>query len=139
MLNIHYLSYTDLSRLDSPQRIAKILPMIKEGNIIIIDHILSSKDEALLIRETMGSIDEDFNGMEIGVLRDNVQKNFLTQMKYNLAKFLVGDRLGITFIGPAKLIGELRQHPEKIELHLSKDYFNNKISNGGITKKYLKK
>jgi hypothetical protein len=35
---------------------------------------------------------------------------------------LIGDRSGITFIGPAKIISELRQHPENIELHFQKEY-----------------
>ncbi|HYD02841.1 MAG TPA: DUF2073 domain-containing protein [Alphaproteobacteria bacterium] len=122
MLNIHYLSYGDLSSLDSNGRVSKILPLLRNGNVVIIDHVLHSKDEALLIRETMNSIDEDFNGMEIGVLRDNVGRNLLSKLRHRLAKYLVGDRTGITLIGPAKIISELRQHPENIELHFNREY-----------------
>jgi len=95
---------------------------LKTGKILIIDGRLSSSDEALLIRETMNNINEEFNGVEIGVLRDNKEHGLLMRIKQGLARALIGDRTGITFIGPAKIISELRQHPENIELHFQKEY-----------------
>jgi len=92
------------------------------GKIVLIDGRLNSNDESLLIRETMSSIDEEFNGVEIGVMRDNVEKGLVSRIKHKIAKALIGDTCGITFIGPAKIISELRQHPETVELCFQKDY-----------------
>jgi len=122
MLTIQYLSHQKIATLNSFDRVQLILSLLKNGKIVIIDGRLSSNDEALLIRETMSLIDEKFNGVEIGVMRDNVEKNWISKIKYRIANALIGDKSGITFIGPAKIISELRQHPENIELHFQKDY-----------------
>jgi hypothetical protein len=122
MLTIQYLPYAQLANLTSSERIKVILSLLRSGKIVIIDGRLSSSDEASLIRETMNSINEDFNGMEIGVMRDNNRKNWLSKIKHHLAKLLIGDRSGMTFIGPAKIISELRQNPDNIELHFQKEY-----------------
>jgi hypothetical protein len=122
MLTIQYLPYQQIAQLSSEQRIESILSLLKSGKIVLIDGRLSSSDESLLIRETMSNINEEFNGVEIGVMRDNVEKSWLSKIKHKLAKALVGDNTGITFIGPAKIISELRQHPETVELHFQKEY-----------------
>jgi len=122
MLTIQYLPYAQISLLASEQRVQLILSLLKSGKIIILDGRLSSNDEALLIRETMSSINEEFNGVEMGVMRDNIEKNWLSKIKHHIAASLIGDRSGITFIGPAKIISELRQHPENVELHFQKEY-----------------
>jgi|GEM_PF-810093 hypothetical protein len=122
MLTIQYLPYTQIELLNSQQRIQLMLSLLKNGKVILIDGRLSSNDEALLIRETMSMINEDFNGVEIGVMRDHKEKNWISKIKYSLAKALIGDRNGITLVGPAKIISELRSHPENVELHFQKEY-----------------
>ena len=122
MLTIQYLPHEKIAALSSPDRVQMILSLLKSGKIVIIDGRLSGSDEALLIRETMSSIDEEFNGVEIGVMRDNIEKNWISKIKHNIANALIVDRSGITFIGPARIISELRSHPENIELHFQKDY-----------------
>ena len=137
MLTIQYLHYEQVSLLSSQERIQSILTLLRNGKIVIIDGRLSSSDEATLIRETMNIIGEKFNGVEIAVMRDNKEKNWLSKIKYNIATRLIGDRSGITFIGPAKIIGELRQHPENIDLHFQKEYLlkNLKINPKADSKK----
>ncbi len=122
MLTIQYLPYTQIESLNSQQRIQLILSLLKADKMVVIDGRLSSMDESLLIRETMSVINETFNGVEIGVLRDHKEQNWISKIKYGLVKALVGDRTGITIVGPAKIISELRQHPEHIELHFQKEY-----------------
>jgi len=122
MLTIQYLPYQQLASLNSHERVHIILSLLKNGKVIIIDGRLSSNDEALLIRETMNLIDEEFNGVEIGVMRDNVEKDWISKIKHGIANALIGDRSGITLVGPARIISELRQHPENIELHFQKEY-----------------
>jgi hypothetical protein len=122
MLTIQYIPYGQLSHLSSQERVQSILSLIRIGKILIIDGRLSSSDETLLIRETMDRIDYMFNGIEIAVMHDDKKKDWLSRIKHNIASILIGDRSGITFIGPASIISELRQHPENIELHFRKDY-----------------
>jgi len=122
MLTIQYLPYAQIASLSSSDRINTILSLLKSGKIVILEGRLSSSDEASLIRETMNVIDGDFNGVEIGVMRDHNQKNWTDRIKHGISKWLIGDRSGITFIGPAKIISELRQHPENVELNFQKEY-----------------
>ncbi len=122
MLTIQYLPYSQIYSLSSSDKIGIILSLLKSDKMVIIDGRLKSCDEALLIRETMSSIDELFNGVEMGVMHDNIPKTFISKIKHNIAKFLIGDRSSITIIGPAKILSELRSHPENLELHFQKDY-----------------
>jgi hypothetical protein len=122
MLTIQYLPYNQIESLSSQQRAQLILSLLKDNKMVVIDGRLKSTDESLLIRETMSIINESFNGVEIGVLRDHKERNWVQKIKYGLARILIGDRTGITIVGPAKIISELRQHPEHVELHFQKDY-----------------
>jgi len=122
MLNIQYLPYRQIESLNSSGRVQLILSIIRSGRIVIIDGRIKTIDEAALIRETMNSINEEFNGIEIGVLNDHKLHGLSSKVRHALAKMLIGDRTGITIIGPAKIISELRQHPENVEMHFSKEY-----------------
>jgi hypothetical protein len=127
MLKIQYISHGKLESLNSEKKINYLLTILRSGDIVLLDTKLSSKDEALLIRETMNSIDETFNGIEIGVLGDNTTKTLMSKIRSWLSEKLVGKISGLTLIGPAKIISELRQHPETLELHFSKDYLRKNI------------
>ncbi len=129
MLKFKYLSNKKLSSMNSKGRMEEILKLIKEENIILIDGRLNSIDEANLIRETMNSINDEFNGLEIGIVHDNHEHNLITRIKHNIAKILIGESTGLTIIGPAKIISELKQNPESIEIYFHKDYIN-KYSKG---------
>jgi hypothetical protein len=122
MLTLQYLPYEQIKSLSSSQRINMILSLLKSERIVIIDGKLDSRDEALLIRETMSLINDVFNGVEMGVMHDNQSKDFIYKLKHRIAKMLIGDSSGITIIGPAKILSELRQHPDKLELHFQKEY-----------------
>ena len=42
----------------------------------------------------------------------------LKKLKENLLNVLLGDRVGLTIIGPATLVKEIKQDPNKIQLML---------------------
>jgi hypothetical protein len=127
MLTIQYIPYGQIELLDKDKKIAFILEILKDKKIVLIDGRLDSVEEAMLIRETMNSIDENFNGVEIGVLHNHNKKGLIMRLKHHIAKMLIGDRNGITLIGPAQIISELRAHPEKIELSFQKEYLDKNL------------
>lgn len=129
MLNIQYLPYRQIESLDSYSRVQAILAIIRDGKIVVIDGRLKTIDEASLIRETMNVITEDFNGIEIAVLHDHKIHGISSKIRHAISKMLIGDASGITIIGPAKIISELRQHPENVELHFSKEYLEEHYNN----------
>jgi len=123
MLTFHYIPYTKIQSLESKQKIDHILDLVRKDNIIIIEGRLKSTEEANLIRETMSVINKNytFHGIEIGTFHNDA-KGF----KSKIAKWLIGEKTGLTIIGPANIIRELKQHPEKIELHFQKDFLKSK-------------
>lgn len=118
MLQFKYLSNRRISTMDTESKINLILDIIKNNQIIIIDGKLQSQEEALLIRKTMDFLNdniEKFQGLEIATIYDNEHKS----IKSRMAEFFFKERNGLTLIGPAKIISELKQHPDMIEMHFT--------------------
>jgi len=75
------------------------------------------KEEAELIKKTMETIDDDFKGIEIGVIYPkDKDKDFLNKIRENMINLLLGDRRGFTIMGPATIVKEIKQDPNKIQL-----------------------
>jgi len=130
MITFRYIPHKKISSLDSKDKIRTILETIKDDHILIIEGRLKSTEEAELIRATMNILSEDvetFNGIEIGTFYDTEEKDLVKRIKSSIAKFLVGDKSGLTIIGPANIVKELRQHPEHIEMHFQKSFMNKNI------------
>lgn len=115
MLKIRYISYRRISALGTQKRIDIILDHIKNNNIIIIDGRLKSKEEAELIRRTMHELSKDFevfHGIEMASIYDNEPS------KFRLKNIFTKESSGITIIGPASIIAELKQHQDYVEIKL---------------------
>ena len=90
---------------------------LKKNKIILLEGKLRSQEEAELIRRTMEEIDDKFKGIEIShVVIDSKNEALLKKIRETLIKFLLGDRRGFTIIGPASIVKEIKQDPEKIQL-----------------------
>lgn len=135
MLTFQYIPRNRLLNLTGKQKIQLILSLVKDHRLLIIEGRLNNIEEAELIRETMVQLNTEFNmkketnnfnGVEIGVMfSDDDDKGIVQKTKSKLAKWLLGETKGITIIGPAQIIKELRQEPEKIHLYLQTDYLKN--------------
>ena len=65
----------------------------------------------------MEEINNRFKGIEITVVYPEKKKGTLGKtLKSNLAELLLGERQGLTVMGPASLIKEIRKDPDKIQL-----------------------
>lgn len=117
MLTLQFIPYNEIEDLDSNKRIAKLLKAVKANKIVLMEGRLKSHEEAELIRRTMEEIDEDFKGIELSVVNTaNMSSRFFKKIKALLVNMLLGDRHGLTIIGPAKIIKEIKQDPDKIQL-----------------------
>lgn len=124
MLTLQYIPYHEIEELDSNARIKKLLKNVKENKIILLEGKLKRNEETELIKRTMEEIDEDFKGIELGVIypnRDNLP--FFNKLKKKFVDILLGDRKGLTIVGPATIVKEIKQDPDKIQLftELGKD------------------
>jgi hypothetical protein len=137
MLTIHYLPYTRIRLMKSIERIELILSLLKSDRIIIIDGRLNSKDETALIRETMSRIDDNFNGVELAVLSENERKDNLSKLKHDIANSITGRLPGLTIIGPASILSEMRKNPEDVVLNFGDGYLKKHTKNIKNTRKII--
>ena len=122
MLTLQFIPSFEIHNLDSDKKVNKLLRIVKEDKILLVEGKLSPEEEAKLIKTTMEQITGNFKGIEICTV-DPKQQNLmlLEKIKKGLAKILLGDKSGLTIIGPASIIKEIKRDPNKIEL-LTKEY-----------------
>jgi len=114
MLRIKLVRY---EKIKSGQ--ANILKDLKEGTIIIVDAKFTPSEETNLIHETMEFISDKFSGIELGsVSQYNLKGTLFGKFRDMLGELVMGKRMGITVIGPAKLVRRIESHPEDILLYL---------------------
>ena len=117
MLTLQFVPYEEIEGLNSNERIKKLLGLVKDEKIVVLEGRLKKGEEAELIRRTMEEISERFKGIEISVVYPEKRKGNLGKaLKNNLAEMLLGERQGLTVVGPASIIKEIRKDPDKIQL-----------------------
>ena len=121
-LTIHFMPYSEIAKLDSLNRIKKIMGLVLDNRIIILQGRLKSEEETKLIENTMtliGNI-KGFQGIEIATLSGNDDKTLFDKVRYNIARILVGEQDAMTLIGPASAVKDIKQDPKKMELMLKR-------------------
>lgn len=117
MLTLQFVPYSDIEDLSIDERIKKILNIVKDEKIIVMEGRLRKSEETELIKATMERISSKFRGIEISVIYPEKRVTTLgKKLKSGLAEMLLGERQGLTVIGPASLIKEIKKDPDKIQL-----------------------
>lgn len=121
--SIQFLPFSEIKSLNSDERIKKVLGIILDNNILILQGRLTASEEARLIGDTMAMIGhiKSFKGIELAVISGNGKEGFFGKMGKGIANVLAGgDFSAITIIGPASIVKEMKRNPKKIELLLNK-------------------
>ncbi len=123
MVTLQLVPYTEIQALSSIGKIRKLLNIAKQNKIVLLQGRLRKDEETELIKTTMEEINKDFKGIELAVI-DPVddQKSELSwgqRFKNDFANMLLGDRQGLTVIGPASVVKAIKKNPNKIELYTS--------------------
>jgi len=116
MLTLQIVPYNEISSLSSLGKIRKLLNVAKENKIVLLQGRLTKDEETELIKTTMEEINKDFKGVELAVIDPEQDKNGIGAIRQNLANVLLGNRQGLTVIGPANIVKEIKKDPKKIEL-----------------------
>lgn len=117
MLTFQFVPYSEILNLNSEQRILKLLDIVKKNKIILMQGRLKPSEEAGLIQRTMELISKEFKGIELcTIYPETKNEKLFSQLKGVLVRFLVGGTDGLTIIGPATIIKEIKRNPDKIEL-----------------------
>jgi len=122
MLTLRFVPYHEIEYLSSARRIHKLLDIVKENKIVLLDGRLKKEEEADLIEITMENIDDQFKGIELAVINpERKQENIVRKAKSQFMNIVLGDRRGLTVIGPATVVSQIKRNPEKIELYTVED------------------
>lgn len=121
MLILQFIPHSEIQGLNTAKRIKKLLDIAKQNKIVVLEGRLKKEEETELIRITMEEIDDKFKGIEIGVFYPEARNiPLFDKIKSNIANMILGERTGLTIIGPASIIKEIKKDPNKIQL-LTKD------------------
>ena len=122
-LTIHFMPYSEIAHENTLHRIKKLMGLVLENRIIILQGKLKPEEETRLIENSMtliGNI-KGFQGIEIATVSNEGENNGLfNRIRHNIARILVGEQDAITIIGPATVVKEMKQDPKKIELMLNR-------------------
>lgn len=118
MLTLQYLPYGEIEQLPSEERVSKILAIVKKNRIVLLEGRLEREEETELIKQTMESINDHFKGIELGSIDPCQKENaaILAKIKKSMVSMLIGNRQGMTIIGPASIVKQIKQDPEKIQV-----------------------
>lgn len=118
MVTFQFIPYQDIEGLSSYKRITKLLNIVKENKIVILEGRLKKEEEADLIETTMSEISQKFKGIELSVIYPDQSKgDALQKIRGQMTSLLLGDRQGLTIIGPASIVKKIEKNPDKIELY----------------------
>jgi len=119
MLTLQYVPMDELINLDSDRKITKLLKIVKQDKIVLMEGRLSSKEETELIERTMEEIDKKFKGIEIASLEPQIKKDFASILRDGVFRLFFGSKRGMTVMGPASIIKEIKRDPNKLQLYTS--------------------
>ncbi len=119
-LTLQFVPYGEISSLNSVERIKKILKVVLDNKIVLLQGKLKAEEESRLIEDTMALIGNirGFKGIELAVLSPKDSGSVIGNFKRGLAKVLLGESDSLTIIGPASIVREMRRDPNKIQLLL---------------------
>lgn len=113
---LQVLSYDLIKFLSSEAKVNKILSIVKKGDVVMIEGRISPFEETELISQALASVSGRFTGIEVAYLDSNSSKDFVSNLKEFMIKFIAKDRIGITVVGPSKIIKEIKMDPQKLEI-----------------------
>ena len=117
MLTLQFIPYIEIANLNSDERINRLLEIVTQDKIILLEGRLREYEEADLIKKTMEEISDKFKGIELSVVNpEDKTSSLYRRMQKVLVRLLLGNRSGFTIIGPANIIKEIKKDPDKIQL-----------------------
>jgi hypothetical protein len=127
MVTFQFVPYHEIDSLSSAKRINKLMNIVKQNKIVLLGGRLRKQEETDLIEITMEEIGPKFKGIELSVIYPDKDKfSGFKKVKQGFVNAILGDRQGLTIIGPASVVKRIEQNPDKIELFTKEIRKNNK-------------
>jgi len=117
-VDIEFVPFEKLDNMSFEKRVKFIIDIVKAGKILVVDSKLSAQEESELIAKTMENVNEGFPGIELSSLAfsEKRKKSLPHSLKKALFKLITGRDRGLTIIGPAKIVKEIKRDPEKVSI-----------------------
>ena len=117
MVTLQFVPYHEIEDLGSARRVKKLIDIVKQNKIVLLQGRLKKEEETDLISIAMEEFGDKFKGIELAVINpENNDSTGLKKARNNFFRFLLGNRQGLTIIGPASIVTEIKKDPNKIEL-----------------------
>jgi hypothetical protein len=118
-LTLQFMPYSEIAKLDSVGRIKKLLKIVLDNKVVVLQGRLNPDEETRLIEDTMvmvGNI-RGFKGVELAVINPNSEDiSLMDKVKMGIVKALIGQQNALTIIGPATIVKEMKKNPKKLEV-----------------------
>jgi len=100
--------------------LSKFLKDLQDNTIVLIDAKLTADEEASLIKETMEKVSNHFSGIELNSLEfaNGKKMSNFNKVKNMMIERIIGKKRGLTIIGPAKTVRQIRKNPEELLLYM---------------------
>lgn len=116
-LVLQFIPYVEIESLDSDARVNKLLHIVKGNKIVLIEGKLRPTEETMLIQRTMEEIDRKFTGIEIAAIQPKQgDLAWHSKVRKSLINFFLKYQSGLTIIGPANIVKEIKKNPDNIQL-----------------------
>jgi len=118
MVTFQFVPHHEIEDLSSAKRVNKLLNIVKQNKIVLLEGRLRKEEETDLIEITMEEISKSkFKGIELSVIYPEKDKfSGVKKVRQGFVNMLLGDRQGLTIIGPASVVKKIEQNPDNIEL-----------------------
>jgi len=118
MVTLQFVPYSEVEQLTAVGRIRKLLNIAKANKIVLLQGRLREEEETELIKVTMEEINKEFKGIELAVI-NNVKEGSsgFEKFRQGMVNLLLGQREGLTIIGPASVVKRIKKDPDKITLY----------------------
>ncbi|MBW2963281.1 DUF2073 domain-containing protein [Candidatus Woesearchaeota archaeon] len=118
MVTFQFVPHHEIEDLSSAKRVNKLLNIVKQNKIVLLEGRLKKEEETDLIEITMEEISKSkFKGIELSVIYPEKDKfSGIKKVRQGFVNMILGDRQGLTIIGPASVVKKIEQNPNNIEL-----------------------
>ncbi len=118
-LTLHFMPFSEIAHLNGFERTKKILKIILDNKVVVLQGRLKPQEEARLIENTMLMVEsiKGFKGVELAVISGNSsERSLFDKLRFGLARAIVGEQDAMTIIGPASIVKEVKKDPKKLEI-----------------------
>ena len=84
MLTLQFVPYREIEELGPARRVKKLLDIVKQEKIVLLQGRLKKEEETDLIEITMEEINNKFKGIEIAVIDPDKNEGHLFQKMKNV-------------------------------------------------------